>query len=444
LNHRSLSAKFYIKTMGCQMNDYDSDYLARLLLNNGYSPAGSPEQADLILINTCTVRAKPEQKAYSFLGRMSSLKERNPDLIIGMVGCLAQMKGPELLRRFPVLDIVVGPRELVRFQRVLDKVQGKSRRVVATCLDLRPPNPVSFRGYFSGRVTANLSIMQGCNNFCSYCIVPHVRGREVSRPPREILAEAGSLIREGVREITLLGQNVNSYRWQGDGKTWDFPRLLGELGEMGGLLRLRFTTSHPKDLSEDLIDSFSRIRNLCAHIHLPFQAGSNRILKLMGRGYTREIYLERVQALRKSIPPIAITSDVMVGFPGESERDFELTLDLIRRVGFDSLFSFKYSDRVGTSAEKMGGKVPEPVKASRLKALQDLQKEISIKLNKALVGTLQQVLIEGPSKKGGEITGRTESNKVVNFICDQSMIGQLHKVLIKHASLNSLWGEIAD
>jgi len=285
--------------------------------------------------------------------------------------------------------------------------------------------------------------MEGCNNFCSYCIVPYVRGREISRPPDEILSEAENLLSEGIKEITLLGQNVNSYLSKGE-KEWGFPALLHELSKLNGLLRLRFTTSHPKDLSDDLIHSFHSIKNLCPHIHLPFQAGSNRILKLMRRGYTRERYLELIDKLRSVNPDIAITSDVMVGFPGESDKDFELTLDLIRQVEFDSLFSFKYSDRKGTSAEKMDGKIEEIVKASRLNVLQDLQKKITLRRNKALEGKQLEVLVEGLSKRGGQLTGRTSSHKVVNFNSNNTEIGSLHKVTIKHSFLNSLLGEVVE
>jgi tRNA-2-methylthio-N6-dimethylallyladenosine synthase len=426
------------------MNDYDSDYLAQFLVNNGLSPVNTPDNADIILINTCAVRAKPEQKAYSFLGRMSSIKKGNPNLILGMVGCLAQMKGPELLKRFPHLDLVIGPRELGRFQEILEGIGRHSEKIVATRLDLAPPQPVPCRGYFHKRIMGHVSIMEGCNNFCSYCIVPYVRGREISRPPDEILAEAKNLLSEGIKEVTLLGQNVNSYLWEGEKEKWDFPALLHDLSSLNGLLRLRFTTSHPKDLSDDLIHSFHYIKNLCPHIHLPFQAGSNRILKLMRRGYTRERYLELIDKLRRVNPDIAITSDVMVGFPDESDEDFELTLDLIRRVEFDSLFSFKYSDRKGTSAEKMGGKIDKTVKALRLNILQDLQKNITLKKNKALEGRQLEVLVEGSSKRGGQLTGRTASHKVVNFISNNNEIGSLHKVTIKHSFLNSLWGEVVE
>ncbi len=423
------------------MNDYDSDFLAQALINNGFLPADTPENADVILINTCVVRAKPEQKAYSLLGRMSAIKEGKPHLILGIVGCLAQMKGAELLKRFPRLDLVLGPRELGRFPEILKGINSPSGKIVATGLNFAPPIPAPCQGYFRKRVTGHVSIMEGCNNFCSYCIVPYVRGREISRPPYEILAESKHLLSEGIKEITLLGQNVNSYLWEKGTKRWNFPALLHEMCRLDRLLRLRFVTSHPKDLSDALISCFHDINNLCPHIHLPFQAGSNRVLKLMRRGYTRESYLELIKKLRTVLPGIAITSDVMVGFPGETDDDFQLTLDLIMRVRFDSLFSFKYSDRKGTSAAEMKGKIDDIVKASRLNVLQSAQKEITLEKNKALEGKRLEILVEGKSKRGGQLSGRTDSNKIVNFSSDNIKIGTLVPVNIKRSFLNSLWGE---
>ncbi len=427
--------------MGCQMNEYDSDFLAQSLISSGFSPVDESKYADIILINTCTVRAKPEQKAFSFLGRMSELKQENPDLIVGVVGCLAQQKGHELIKRFPLLNFVMGPREIGRIKEVLRQIDTDGEKIVATNLEPAPPQPVTCQGYFGGRVTGYLSIMEGCNNFCSYCIVPYVRGREISRSPEEIIIEAKNLISEGIKEITLLGQNVNSYRWEGLEK-WNFVSLLREITKVDGLLRLRFTTSHPKDLSEQLIQCFRDLDKLCPHIHLPFQAGSNHVLERMKRGYTREKYIELIEKLRTVRSDIAITSDVMVGFPGESEQDFEMTLNLIKQIQFDSLFSFKYSDRKGTLAEKMDNKVSELDKSSRLSALQNLQKQISLKKNKALEGKRLEVLVEGYSKRGGQISGRTGFNKVVNFIGDTKYISDLVTVTIKHGFLNSLHGEL--
>ena len=437
---RSMTKTFYIKTMGCQMNEYDSDFLAQSMIHHGLFPVDEPEDADLVLINTCIVRAKPEQKALSFLGRMSAFKKRKPGLILGLVGCLAQKDGASLLKRFPQLDLVMGPRELSSIQEVLGRIDSDRQRVVATRLEPGPPRPIHTLGYFEGRIKAHLSIMEGCNNFCSYCIVPHVRGREVSRSPDEILDEARALISEGVRDITLLGQNVNSY-FREEGGRWTFSSLLREIGKLEGLWRLRFTTSHPKDLSDELIRRFGDISNLCPHLHLPFQAGSNRILKGMKRGYTRERYLELTAKLKEVRPDISITSDVMVGFPGESRADFELTLDLIRQVEFDSLFSFKYSDRKGTLAEKMPEKIDEPEKTARLNTLQHLQRQITFKKNRELEGKQVEVLVEGQSKKNKMLTGRTPSNKIVNFTSNNGKFGILVKVLIKDGLLNSLRGD---
>ncbi len=439
-----MDRKFFIKTFGCQMNVYDSDYMAQCLINMGWSSTNNPEEADLVLVNTCTVRAKPEQKASTTLGRLSRLKKKRPHMILGVVGCLAQEKGEELMERFPLLDFAVGPREIAQIKETITKAMEKKERVVALDLDEPPPEPDNCPGYFQGRVTAFISIMQGCNNFCSYCIVPYVRGREASRAPQQILQEARSLLRQGVREITLLGQNVNSYLWESDKERWDFPRLLREVGGLPGLLRLRFTTSHPKDLSEGLIASFGQIETLCPHIHLPFQAGSNRVLELMKRGYTKEDYIELIENLRSVRPEIAITADVMVGFPGETDEDFHHTMDLIQQVEFDGLFSFKYSDRAGTLAATMEPKVPEEEKAERLKILQEFQKQVTFEKNKRLIGKTVKVLVEGPSRRKGQYMGRTPTNKIVNFPATEgnSLVGKEVTLKIKRANLNSLIGSL--
>ena len=423
------------------MNEYDSDFLAQSLIQNGFSPENEVGRADVVLINTCAVRAKPEQKACSFLGRMADLKERNPELIVGMIGCLAQMKGKELMKRFPLLDFIMGPRELGQIIDVVGEIYDSRQKIAVTGLKGAPPSPVNYPGYFQNQTSGFISIMEGCNNFCSYCVVPYVRGREHFRPPEDILKEAEHLLSEGVREITLLGQNVNSYTWD-DSDNWNFSSLLHAMDNLEDLSRLRFTTSHPKDLSDDLLGCFQKMDKLAGHIHLPFQAGSNRILKLMRRGYTREEYLEIIERLKTSKEGIAITSDVMVGFPGETEADFLLTLDLMQRAEFDSLFSFKYSDREGTPAAKMPDKISKSVKVSRLKRLQDLQNSITLKKNRHLEGRQLSVLVEGTSKKGGQLTGRTGSNKVVNFDGDNHLVGKLVEVTIQESYLNSLKGEL--
>ncbi len=431
-----MTGKFYIRTMGCQMNEYDSDLVAQDLVSFGWKPTEYMEEADLIIVNTCTVRKKPEHKAYSFIGRAVALKKRRPYVIIAVIGCLAQQKKEEIIERFPEVDMVIGARDVVKFLDYFRETIHTRKKIVSACLDTYLRTPALVKGFFKGRVTGYVSIMQGCNNFCSYCIVPYVRGREISRPLEEIIKEMEFLVSEGVRDITLLGQNVNSYRW----KDIAFPKLLKEASKVEGLWRLRFTTSHPKDVSDELIACFKELENLCSHIHLPFQAGSNRILALMNRKYTREKYIELIEKLRNIRPDIAITADVMVGFPGETEKDFQDTIDLIKKVQFDNLFSFKYTDRPGTPAEKMKNKVPEEEKEKRLAALQRVQKEITLKKNKELEEKEVEVLVEGFSKKGDQLTGRTETNKVVNFSGSPELIGHIVRIKIKQAFANSLRG----
>lgn len=434
---------FHIITMGCQMNEYDSDLVAQLLLSMGYLPTSDPLEADLILINTCAVRARAEQKAVSILGRVLKQKRRTPDLKVGLMGCVAQQRGGDLFKRFPELDLVLGTREVSRIREHIHSSESRSR-VLATELNLQPPASPNASGYFRSRFTAFISIMEGCNNFCTYCVVPFTRGREASRSPDDIVEEAKHLVTEGVREITLLGQNVNSYSYGKEEGQCRFPLLLRKLSSLKELLRLRFTTSHPKDLSDDLIRCFVEIPNLCRHIHLPFQSGSNRILKRMNRGYTREQYIDRVRDLRQAVPSIAITSDVMVGFPGETEDEFMETLDLIRQIEFDNLYSFKYSDRNKTRSSTMSGKIDEWEKSRRLGLLQKTQKEITIRKNKSFKGAVVEVLAEGLSRKGDQLTGKTEGSKIVNFKSDSQLLGHIVKVLIKESSANSLRGECLD
>jgi tRNA-2-methylthio-N6-dimethylallyladenosine synthase len=433
---------FYIATMGCQMNENDSENLAQYLIKYGFDRTDNQENADLIMINTCTVRDKARQKANSLLGRMLLLKKNRPDIILGIMGCVAQQEGASLLRRYPNLDLVLGTREIINISDVLDRIEKKGERVVATDLSRNQSYPVLYDGHYTGRVKGFISIMEGCNNFCSYCIVPYVRGRENSRSPQYILGQAKNLISQGIKEITLLGQNVNSYFSSEEGGV-TFPSLLRMLSDLKGLLRIRFTTSHPKDLSQELIDCFKYLNNLCPHIHLPFQAGSNRILKMMNRGYSVETYLDLINRLKDISPDFAITSDVMVGFPGETEDDFNMTLDVIEKIEFDNLFSFKYSDRRGTLAEKMNEKISEDIKLYRLTTLQAKQKHITLKKNKLLEEREVEVLVDGLARRGEHLTGRTPSNKIVNFNSDKKVIGQLVKVTIKKSHINSLQGVIS-
>ena len=440
VGNREVNRSFHISTMGCQMNEYNSDYLSQTLIHFGYKPVQQPDQADLILINSCTVRAKAEQKAYSLLGRMIKLKRKRPHLKIGLMGCLAQQEGADLFTRFPELDLALGTREICDIQPILVKLESNLKPILANNLDLPPTSSfLECNGYFKGKLKAFITIMEGCNNFCSYCIVPFVRGRETSRAPEDILKEAVNLVDQGIKEITLLGQNVNSYFHQE--RQTGFPSLLKSLNKIKGLKRIRFTTSHPKDLSNDLIRCFGELDLLCPHIHLPFQAGSDRILKSMNRGYTRKDYLELISSLRDIRPNIAITSDVMVGFPGESQRDFEYTLDLIKKIEFDNLYSFKYSDRKGTAAAKLPQKIDEKEKTERLALLQQIQKSITLKKNRNLEGRQVVILIDGKSRKGGQWTGRTGTNKVANINSENNILGKLVHVKINRGFMNSLQGD---
>ena len=429
------SKKVHIATFGCQMNVDDSERMAAALAQEGYSPVESPQGADLIIINTCSVRAKAEDKACSFLGRLKKYKRARPDLKIALAGCLAQQDGKKLLHRFPHLDLVMGPGAV---NRVAELVRADSRTVDIE-LGLELPRHVPPPGGVAD-IRSQVTIMQGCNNFCAYCVVPYLRGRERSRAPEEILAEVEAKIASGTREVNLLGQNVNSYTFP----EWDFVRLLKAVSALPGLLRLRFTTSHPKDMTPELIRAVGEIDNLCPFLHLPFQSGSNRILKKMNRGYTREHYLSLIEALKESRPGLALSSDCIVGFPGETEEDFGQTLDLIERVKYEGLFSFRYSDRPGTAASRLKSKIPLETAAARLNLLQARQKEITAGFLRNLVGRETEILVEGPAKRGGLLTGRTGTNKVVNFKGGSGLVGSLVNVFIERAGTNSLRGRLID
>jgi len=448
----------YINTIGCQMNVYDSEQIARGLATLGYQQTFSLEMADLILLNTCTVRAKAEQKAFSFLGRLAKLKKKKPGLILGVGGCVAQQEGAKILERVPHMDLVFGTGAIGRLPALVRRIENKRCRIVDVSMsemsDLSDTDPDT--GDKSRQVSHFVTIMRGCDNFCTYCVVPYVRGRETSRHPDRILTEIRGLVSQGVKEITLLGQNVNSY-----GKKeglCSFAELLSRVAAIDGLLRIRFTTSHPKDFDQELITAFQSNEKLCNHIHLPVQSGSNRILKRMNRKYSRELYLDKVAKLRDTCSGIAITSDMIVGFPGETDTDFDQTLDLMRLVEFDGLFAFAYSDRPNAPAVKFKGKISERKKRERLQTLLELQELYTRKKNQALVGTVQLVLAEGFSKRqssGGnedshpavQWTGRTSTNKVVNFYqndnpgsCNDISPGKLVPVKIESALSHSLWG----
>ncbi len=436
--------KLYIQTFGCQMNVQDAEKMAVLLQDSGYETTDDPGGADLIIVNTCSIREKAEQKIVSQLGRFRALKEKNPRMIVGVGGCLAQQWGDRFFQRVPYLDLVFGTHQIHRLPELVGALEKNGERKAETgfcdrvrSLDIQAQPP-------SGAVSSFVTIMQGCNNACAYCVVPHVRGREESRPLPEIVHEVDMLALRGIREVTLLGQNVNSYGRTSDDDR-DFTDLICALGEIPGIERVRFTTSHPKDLSKRLIDCFGKVAPLCEHIHLPVQSGSNRVLKRMNRGYTVEAYLEKVAALRKACPEISITSDVILGFPGEEEEDFQATLALLGKVKFDNLFSFQYSEREGTTAAGMDRQVRGSVKRERLMILQDLQAAHTLEKNRASVGQVEKVLVEGPSKrKSGEMTGRTRRNKIVNFPGTRELIGKTVSVGISQAFLHSLHGAMEE
>ena len=439
---------FFIRTFGCQMNVHDSEQLAAVMLAAGYDRVRDEKQAGVILVNTCSIRDKVAEKIVSQIGRYRRLKDRNPELVIAVGGCLAQHWGRDLLRRIPEVDLVFGTHALKDVPDLLSRREREGRSVVDTAFREEIPSLERFTyaaGGNNGRrvINAFVTIMQGCDNYCSYCVVPYLRGREKSRPSEDILEEVRILAEQGVKEITLLGQNVNSY---GKGRKQEigFAELIERLAAVNGLERIRFTTSHPKDLNGELIACFGRVDKLCEHIHLPFQSGSDRVLRLMNRGYTRDDYLARIDALRRRCPEIAISGDVMVGFPGETEEDFEETLTLMKEVRFDNLFSFKFSEREGTRAASMKEQVPEREKARRLRLLQELQDLHTLERNKALVGQRMEILTEGKSKKNlQEMTGRTRTNKIVNFAAPRDVCGETVQLKITGAYLHSLRGELS-
>jgi tRNA-2-methylthio-N6-dimethylallyladenosine synthase len=434
--------KLYIQTFGCQMNVQDSEKMAALLDGSGYDTTDDADLADLIILNTCSIREKAAQKIYSQLGRYHALKEQKPHLRIGVGGCLAQQWGERFFRRAPELDLVFGTHQIHRLPEIVGALEKEGERRVETDLCDRVHSLTIPAQPTAGAVSTFVTIMQGCDNFCAYCVVPYLRGREESRPLTEIIGEVEKLAERGIREVTLLGQNVNSYGQKGS-DCRDFTDLLTAIGGISGIERIRFTTSHPKDLSPRLIDCFGKVAPLCEHIHLPVQSGSDRILNAMNRGYTTEMYLGKVAALRHACPGISITSDVIVGFPGEEDVDFEATLALMREVRFDNLFSFQYSEREGTAAAAMNKKVSAGVKRERLRILQDLQAVHTLERNRSCIGRTEAVLIEGPSKKESrEVTGRTRGNRIVNFEGKKGLIGKTVFVRITEAFPHSLRGEM--
>lgn len=437
--------KLFIRTFGCQMNEYDSDKIADVLAQAaGISQTDRPEDADIILFNTCSVREKAQEKVFHDLGRIRHLKQTKPELIIGVGGCVASQEGEAIIRRAPYVDIVFGPQTLHRLPELLTQRQRTGKAAVDVSFpeiekfDALPPAEVKGGAAF-------VSIMEGCSKFCTYCIVPYTRGGEVSRPFEDILTEVAGLSKQGVKEVNLLGQNVNAY--QGDmadsEEKADLALLIEYLAEIPGIERIRYTTSHPREMTERLISTYARVPKLVSHLHLPVQAGSDRVLAAMKRGYTALEYKSIIRKLRAVRPDISISSDFIVGFPGETDAEFEKTMALIDDIGFDTSFSFIFSPRPGTPAMEMTDETPAAIKSARLSRLQKRLEAQAQAISQRMVGSIQRVLVEGISKKDTyELAGRTDNNRVVNFKGNPRLIGSFVDVTITAALPHSLRGEI--
>lgn len=433
----------FIKTQGCQMNDYDSSRLIDLLKStHGFTEVDSEENADLLLMNTCSIREKAQEKVFSELGRYRELKEKNPAIIIGVGGCVASQEGELLQKRAPFVDIVFGPQTLHRLPEMLDTVAKTKKPIVDVSFPEiekfdKLPTPSNETGNPAGFVT----IMEGCSKYCSYCVVPYTRGEEISRPLDDVLHEVFTLVEQGVSEITLLGQNVNAYRGKmHNHEVADLALLIYYLAEIDDLFRIRFTTSHPVEFSLRLINAYKDVKKLANHLHLPVQSGSDKILRLMKRNHTVAEYIEKIELLRNIRPDISITSDFIVGYPGETDEDFTATMNLVDKIQFDQSYSFIYSKRPGTPAAQFEDNTPLSVKKERLSLLQEKLNQMEAKINQNMVGSLQDVLVIGPSKKDpAYLTGRTDNNRVVNFQGD-AKVGTIAKVLIKNVNMHTLGG----
>ena len=446
--------KLYIRTFGCQMNEYDSAKMADLLAQHagteGCVSTDTPEDADIIIFNTCSVRENAQEKVFHDLGRVRRLKQKNPDLLIGVGGCVASQEGAAIIRRAPFVDVVFGPQTLHRLPQLLDARRSSGRAQV----DISFPEIEKFDHLPPARVegvTAFVSIMDGCSKFCSFCIVPYTRGEEVSRPLADVLAEVAGLAAQGVREITLLGQNVNAYRGQlddgdnSDDASADLAFLIEAIADMPGIVRIRYTTSHPREMTQRLIETYANVPKLVSHLHLPVQSGSDRVLAAMKRGYTALEYKSLVRKLRAARPDLSLSSDFIVGFPGETDADFAATLKLIEDVGFDDSFSFLYSARPGTPAAELPDETSLEIKSARLQQLQQLIHQQADEISQTMIGSVQRVLVEGRARKAAtELAGRTDNNRVVNFAAPQPadrLIGEFLEVRITEARPHSLRGE---
>ncbi|MEE4379440.1 MAG: tRNA (N6-isopentenyl adenosine(37)-C2)-methylthiotransferase MiaB [Candidatus Competibacteraceae bacterium] len=439
-----MARKLYIKTHGCQMNEYDSAKMVDVLnASHGFELTDDPAQADVLLLNTCSIREKAQEKVFSQLGTWRSLKERRPEVVIGVGGCVASQEGAALQQRAPFVDIVFGPQTLHRLPALLNEVQTQHRAVV----DVSFPEIEKFDKLPEPRAegpTAYLSVMEGCSKYCTFCVVPYTRGEEVSRPFDDVIAEAVALAEQGVREINLLGQNVNAYRGpMDDGETADLALLIQYIAAIDGIERIRYTTSHPVEFSERLIQAYADVPNLASHLHLPVQSGSDRVLALMKRGHTALEYKAKIRRLRAIRPNISLSSDFIIGFPGETEADFEATMHLIEDIGFDQSFSFIFSPRPGTPAASLPDEVPQAIKKQRLARLQERINAMAQAISQNMIGTVQRVLVDKPSRKDPrQLSGRTDNNRVVNFTGPVRLLGHFADVLITEALPNSLRGEL--
>ncbi|MBE0478850.1 tRNA (N6-isopentenyl adenosine(37)-C2)-methylthiotransferase MiaB [Candidatus Aerophobetes bacterium] len=433
------SRKVYIRTFGCQMNEYDSEVMAALLQESGFELTQDINRADFIVINTCYVREKVKHKVFSFLGELKKIKMQKPHVLLGVGGCLAQKEPHQLIEKAPFVDIIWGTLNLDELPELVKGAREKGFPIVK--VKEKGFLPDDFSTIRKKRFSIYVPVIRGCNNFCSYCNVPYVRGREKSRSMDSILKEIEKAVAGGCKEVILLGQNVNSYGKDLPEKI-DFATLLSEVNKLPGLCRIRFTTSHPKDLSGGLIVAMAKLKKVCEHLHLPLQAGSNRILKLMRRGYRRETYLELVDKLREYVPDVSLTTDLIVGFPGETEADFQDTLNMVKRVRFDGAFTFIYSSLFGTRAAELENQIPTNVKKERLRQLIQLQQKITQEKNKSYLEKELEVLVEGTSPKNpDELEGRTRHNKMVIFPGDTSLVGELVRVKIMQAGCWALRGE---
>ena len=441
-----MAKKLFIQTNGCQMNEYDSDKMQDVLqASHAMEMTDTPEEADVLLLNTCSIREKAQEKVFSAIGRWRKIKAKRPDIIIGVGGCVASQEGAAIQKRAPYVDIVFGPQTLHRLPELLNQARDTRKGVV----DISFPEIEKFDALPEPRAEgpkAFVSIMEGCSKYCTFCVVPYTRGEEISRPLNDVIAEISILAGQGVREINLLGQNVNAYRGDmEDGDSADFSLLLHYVAAVDGIDRLRFTTSHPAEFTDDIIEAFAEIPELVNHLHLPVQSGNDNVLAQMKRGYSRAEYIEIMEKMKTVRPGISLSSDFIIGFPGETDKEFEDTMSLIEQVGFDFSYSFVYSARPGTPAAELSDDISEDIKKQRLNKLKARLNEMTMDVSNRMVDTVQSVLVEGISKKNPlQVTGRTENNRVVNFTAHPRLAGQFVDVMITEALPNSLRGRLVE